>query len=216
MTQFNLHFRASKRSNSCKSQINESVLLFCFFLLALLFSCKNSPEKIQSSGQMKADSFVTNVKPALPDTIKKILNFDSVKADVYKFENDTFAQVAYIHYDNPGKIEFLLKTLNKLNKNTAEIQDTAALPGPIGDPDTYEDEKDEKDENSLYPVYEFNGIANGGHIHIGIEPSRGARLSVQVSKKFIQDANCPIASAGTLRRVRLSTQSQEAPHLPRP
>jgi hypothetical protein len=145
----------------------------------------------------------------------KLPTSDFIKeCDVYKFENDSLVQLAYVHYLKPTKIEFSLVSSNKKDGKTCALSDTATLTitGDNWDPSTYEDEL-KGDE--LYPVYEFDhGEVGGKHTYIGIEPSRGKRLSVQTALSEKCGSSCPLTSVGTLRRIRFSKVKQEGPHLP--
>lgn len=141
---------------------------------------------------------------------------DTNSSDTYKWENDSLLQMAYIHYLEPTKIAFVLRSFDKIRQKTRVARGTATLPYALGsNPDTYDDELD---RNEPYPVYEFSSQRDKLYIDIGVEPSRGKRMSANISKslKILEDADCPIGSMGTLRRIKLSAIAQTAPALPKP
>jgi hypothetical protein len=133
--------------------------------------------------------------------------------DMYRFQNDTLIQLAYVHYLSRKRIIFRLTTINRAKGQTYNLADTAENTSNdvIPDPATY---NDELNGDVLYPVYEFECNKQNQRITIGVEPSRGKRLSVQTHPGTLGGPSTPLHSTGTLRLVRLSTTPQEAPHVP--
>lgn len=172
-----------------------------------------SPKDSGLSLSKNSDS-VNSQKAGVNDTHDSAVvdNIDS-SYDVYRFQNDTLIQLAYIHYFNPKRILFRLATTNKITSQTYSLTDTAenTANNGIPNPATY---NDELDGDVMYPVYEFERKMKHWNVTIGIEPSRGKRLSIQTHPDTLGGSFTPAHSVGTLRLLRLSTAAQQGPHLP--
>ncbi|PWT74566.1 MAG: hypothetical protein C5B59_10885 [Bacteroidetes bacterium] len=132
--------------------------------------------------------------------------------DVYKFENDSLIQLVYVRYLKKKEILLVVRSENRRTKKSCQFFDTAfsTISGDIADPSTYEDELK---NGELYPIYEYECIGDK-HTIIGIEPSRGMRLSVSTGIDSVLDPSTPIRSVGTLRRIKLSKVKQKSMDLP--
>lgn len=184
----------------------------CLITISILFGLTGCSDN-NSKAKPGSDSTVVTAKAQTP--VQN--NNDPLvgkEYDVYKYEDDSLIQLAYIHYLSPHKISFTLKSGNKKNGKSCSLSDTAVMEmtnGDDPDPASYEDELA---ENELYPAFEFVYKRDSRETTIGIEPSRGKRLAITTALRDICDRSCPLGSAGTLRRTSLSSVKQEGPHLP--
>lgn len=162
-------------------------------LFATIWSCSNSNNSTK----------VTNGQVLDSSQLKEF--------DVYKFENDSIIQYAFIHYLTPRRIVFELQTTNKKNQETCNLSDTATR----GEIDNAAGYTDELNNDEMYGAFEFSFDRGEVHTYIGIEPSRGKRLSVQTGLDSLCDPSCPLHSVGTLRLLKLSQVKQAAPDIPK-
>ena len=121
-----------------------------------------------------------NVYTFLADTIlhgKLLDTGNKDKFDLYRYENDLIIQLAYVHYISSKKIIYLLTTYNRSNKKYCQVYDTATSPV-----ESFADNAANYEEETLngisYGVYEYFTKRNRIGTTIGVEPSRGKRLSV--------------------------------------
>ena len=198
--------------------MKSSLLAYTAVLLIMSDCTGNSGHK-----QLPTDSELIQSKPG--DSVRSyqprinnahdsvVVDTQDSSFDMYRFQNDTLIQLAYVHYLSRKRIIFRLTTINRAKGQTYNLADTAENTSNdvIPDPATY---NDELNGDVLYPVYEFECNKQNQRITIGVEPSRGKRLSVQTHPGTLGGPSTPLHSTGTLRLVRLSTTPQEAPHVP--
>ena len=194
-------------------------LIACITILLIMSDCTGNRRRIQlptDSGltTSKLGDSVSSKKPGINHAYDSVvIDTPDSLFDVYKFQNDTLIQLAYVHYLSPKRIIFRLTTVNRAKSQTYNLTDTAENTAneSVPDPATY---NDELDGDALYPVYEFENNNQHQHMTIGIEPSRGKRCSVQTHPDTVGGSSTPMHSIGTLRLVRRSTSPQEGPRLP--